>query len=319
LKYRNQSASTTVTSSPSDTTASPDQQQPTSPSKASGPAQQKMPAAPSSQIPPPSAEGRAADQRAATTASSSMPSPSSTKDESTSTTLTPSASSSSPKSATSTNNFCPSSKLTKINSILLAKTQKNASNIFPKIPNQLIQYLSILFPEDPPKQQQAQKCGRPISVSPTSPPRKLSNYGQQQKPENEQESTQNNGPRKNLIQVPTNFLIFLKLKFKKLIEIDRIDELTNLRGLRIRTPEQSAQEALTAAHRLSHVNFLNLFFEIYKILAYPSNFLSAPQIGDEIVEQLVEWTKMLPFYSELPVEVHTHLLTHRWAELVGAD
>lgn len=38
--------------------------------------------------------------------------------------------------------------------------------------------------------------------------------------------------------------------------------------------------------------------------------------GDEIVEQLVEWTKMLPFYCELPVEVHTHLLTQRWAELV---
>ncbi|KIH69461.1 hypothetical protein ANCDUO_00197 [Ancylostoma duodenale] len=40
------------------------------------------------------------------------------------------------------------------------------------------------------------------------------------------------------------------------------------------------------------------------------------RIGDEIVEQLVEWTKMLPFYAELPVEVHTHLLTQRWAELV---
>lgn len=25
---------------------------------------------------------------------------------------------------------------------------------------------------------------------------------------------------------------------------------------------------------------------------------------------------MLPFYPELPVEVHTHLLTQRWAELV---
>lgn len=39
-------------------------------------------------------------------------------------------------------------------------------------------------------------------------------------------------------------------------------------------------------------------------------------IGDEIVEQLVEWTKKLPFYNDLPVEVHTHLLTQRWAELV---
>lgn len=54
------------------------------------------------------------------------------------------------------------------------------------------------------------------------------------------------------------------------------------------------------------------------------------QIGDEIVIHLVEWTKMLPFYDELPVEIHTHrksffkpyyngmclVLTQRWAELV---
>lgn len=38
--------------------------------------------------------------------------------------------------------------------------------------------------------------------------------------------------------------------------------------------------------------------------------------GDEIIEQLVQWTKSLPFYSELPVDVHTHLLTQRWPELV---
>uniref|UniRef100_A0A183BK64 Nuclear receptor domain-containing protein n=1 Tax=Globodera pallida TaxID=36090 RepID=A0A183BK64_GLOPA len=63
--------------------------------------------------------------------------------------------------------------------------------------------------------------------------------------------------RKNLIQ--------------KLIEIDRLPDLINLRGLRIRSTEASAAE------RLSH-------------------------IGDEIVEQLVEWTKLLPFYAELPVE-----------------
>lgn len=39
-------------------------------------------------------------------------------------------------------------------------------------------------------------------------------------------------------------------------------------------------------------------------------------VGDEIVEQLVEWTKTLPFFDQLPVEAHTHLLTQRWAELV---
>ncbi|XP_013785695.2 hormone receptor 4-like [Limulus polyphemus] len=40
------------------------------------------------------------------------------------------------------------------------------------------------------------------------------------------------------------------------------------------------------------------------------------QIGDNIVFKLVQWTKRLPFYSELPVTVHTQLLTHKWHELL---
>jgi len=34
------------------------------------------------------------------------------------------------------------------------------------------------------------------------------------------------------------------------------------------------------------------------------------------VYKLVQWTKRLPFYLELPVEVHTRLLTHKWHELL---
>ncbi|CAB3363218.1 Hypothetical predicted protein [Cloeon dipterum] len=40
------------------------------------------------------------------------------------------------------------------------------------------------------------------------------------------------------------------------------------------------------------------------------------QIGDSIVYKLVQWTKRLPFYMELPVEVHTRMLTHKWHELL---
>ena len=40
------------------------------------------------------------------------------------------------------------------------------------------------------------------------------------------------------------------------------------------------------------------------------------QIGDSIVYKLVQWTKRLPFYAELPVEVHTRLLTLKWHELL---
>ncbi|VBB33817.1 unnamed protein product [Acanthocheilonema viteae] len=79
----------------------------------------------------------------------------------------------------------------------------------------------------------------------------------------------------------------------ELIEIDQIEKLINLKGLRIahQFGSYSNDPTIPACQRLS-------------------------RIGDEIVEQLVEWTKMLPFYHELPVEVHTHLLTQRWAELV---
>ncbi|XP_076352080.1 uncharacterized protein LOC143247624 [Tachypleus tridentatus] len=40
------------------------------------------------------------------------------------------------------------------------------------------------------------------------------------------------------------------------------------------------------------------------------------QIGDNIVFKLVQWTTRLPFYSELPVTVHTQLLTHKWHEIL---
>ncbi|KAH7727870.1 nuclear Hormone Receptor family member [Aphelenchoides avenae] len=78
---------------------------------------------------------------------------------------------------------------------------------------------------------------------------------------------------------------------QELIEIDRIETLINLQGLKIRTAAQAQVESASAGQRLS-------------------------RIGDEIVEQLVEWTKMLPFYNDLPIDVHTQLLTQRWADLV---
>ncbi|ODN02805.1 Hormone receptor 4 [Orchesella cincta] len=40
------------------------------------------------------------------------------------------------------------------------------------------------------------------------------------------------------------------------------------------------------------------------------------KMGDSIVYRLVQWTKRLPFYAELPVDVHTRILTHKWHELL---
>jgi nuclear receptor subfamily 6 group A len=85
---------------------------------------------------------------------------------------------------------------------------------------------------------------------------------------------------------------------QELIDIDRIDELINLRGLRASSADDDEDNNSTGNGGASP----------------PSQRLS--RIGDEIVEKLVDWTKLLPFYAELPVEVHTHLLTKRWAELV---
>ncbi|CAP27470.2 Protein CBR-NHR-91 [Caenorhabditis briggsae] len=81
-----------------------------------------------------------------------------------------------------------------------------------------------------------------------------------------------------------------KKLIKELVEMDCLDRLINLKGLRI-NPASASSDIAPACKRLT-------------------------RIGDEIVEQLVEWTKTLPFFDELPVEAHTHLLTQRWAELV---
>ena len=40
------------------------------------------------------------------------------------------------------------------------------------------------------------------------------------------------------------------------------------------------------------------------------------KIGDSIVYKLVQWAKRLPFYPELPLPMHTTLLTHKWHELL---
>jgi nuclear receptor subfamily 6 group A len=74
-----------------------------------------------------------------------------------------------------------------------------------------------------------------------------------------------------------------KSLIQQLIDIDKLEELMDLKSLK--DPTKTHTEKLCA-------------------------------IGDEIVEKLVEWTKRLPFYGELPITVYTQLLTQRWAELV---
>ena len=40
------------------------------------------------------------------------------------------------------------------------------------------------------------------------------------------------------------------------------------------------------------------------------------RIGDNIVVKLVQWTRRLPFYEDIPVNIHTSLLTNKWHELL---
>ena len=40
------------------------------------------------------------------------------------------------------------------------------------------------------------------------------------------------------------------------------------------------------------------------------------QIGDSIVYKLVQWTRRLPFFNQLSVNLKTKLLTHKWHELL---
>ncbi|XP_052788398.1 hormone receptor 4-like [Mya arenaria] len=39
-------------------------------------------------------------------------------------------------------------------------------------------------------------------------------------------------------------------------------------------------------------------------------------LGDKVVGKLVQWTKTLPFFKEIPIEVHSELLSNRWQELL---
>ncbi|KRY71125.1 Nuclear hormone receptor family member nhr-91 [Trichinella pseudospiralis] len=40
------------------------------------------------------------------------------------------------------------------------------------------------------------------------------------------------------------------------------------------------------------------------------------RIGEEIVQKLVQWTRNLPFYNDLPAEIYTNLLEQNWPQIV---
>ena len=60
------------------------------------------------------------------------------------------------------------------------------------------------------------------------------------------------------------------------------------------------------------------FQDVTDLLDHSNSELSDKlcRIGDRIVFKLVQWTRRLPFYTEIPVEIHTRLLTNKWHELL---
>lgn len=78
-----------------------------------------------------------------------------------------------------------------------------------------------------------------------------------------------------------------KTLLQELLIQDRLDELINLKGL-TNDPDEA--------------------------LSDPSQRLA--NIGDEIVEKLVDWARRLPIYKDLPVDIYIQLLTNKWAEIV---
>jgi len=66
------------------------------------------------------------------------------------------------------------------------------------------------------------------------------------------------------------------------------------------------------------ISTLREFQDVNELLDHSSADLSSKlcQIGDSIVYKLVQWTRRLPFYQDIPVDIHTKLLTHKWHELL---
>ena len=79
---------------------------------------------------------------------------------------------------------------------------------------------------------------------------------------------------------------------------------------------------ILSMNRKVHFNkqdYLNWWFQdVSDLLDHSTSELSDKlcRIGDRIVFKLVQWTRRLPFYTEIPVELHTRLLTNKWHELL---
>ena len=103
----------------------------------------------------------------------------------------------------------------------------------------------------------------------------------------------------------------------ELIECDEFDDIATLK-VRDVLPEFAIHSSLSFQSSFYLYIFFFLAQNIGELLSQNSSDLEDKlcKIGDSIVHKLVEWVTRLPFYHQLPKEVHTRLLTHKWHELL---
>lgn len=103
-------------------------------------------------------------------------------------------------------------------------------------------------------------------------------------------------------------------------------EIVHLRHRLDNAVSSSKDRSVSYEHAMSMIQILIDFDAMEDIATLPHfpEFLEDKSeigdklcnIGDSIVHKLVSWTKKLPFYLEIPVEIHTKLLTDKWHEIL---
>lgn len=89
------------------------------------------------------------------------------------------------------------------------------------------------------------------------------------------------------------------------------------------TPKASSQDGFTSqlvADLVACDDALDLtdLYNMTSVLSKDSKSVTMLlcELGDKVVGKLVQWTKKLPFFKEIPIEVHSRLLTSKWHELL---
>lgn len=155
-----------------------------------------------------------------------------------------------------------------------------------------------------------------------SPQQKM---GQPNEPTNQKSmflSPQQTGVKTETINLPSHLMNGTILK----TALTNPSEIVHLRHRLDNAVSSSKDRSVSYEHSCSMIQTLIDFDAMEDIATLPHfpEFLEDKSeigdklcnIGDSIVHKLVSWTKKLPFYLEIPVEIHTKLLTDKWHEIL---